>query len=241
MREPAVLLAAGPGTRLRPLTDKTPKCLLPVGGRPMLDWWLELLTRHRIARALLATNHLADQVKEYSRTQPFPVALDVVDEPELLGTAGAVRAQVDWLGDAPDFWVIYVDNLSSANLTAMREFHRSRQSLGTLAVYVTPVPHECGIVQTDSEMRIIRFVEKPKQDIGNLANGGLYLLSRRILGFIPDTTPVDFARDVFPRVVDSSPAAGALHAWRIDGYHLDMGTWETYRRAERDVAEGRFP
>jgi len=241
MSEPAVLLAAGPGTRLRPLTEKVPKCLVPVGGRPMLDWWLELLVRHGIRRALIATNHLAEQVNAYARRQAFPLALDVVDEPELLGTAGAVRAQAEWLGDAPDFWVIYVDNLSSADLTAMRSLHKMHGGLGTLGVYETPVPHECGIVQTAPDGRIVRFVEKPKEFIGNLANGGLYLLSREILPRIPKRTPVDFARDVFPGLVGASPSGRGLFAWRIEGYHLDMGTWDTYRRAERDVAEGRFP
>lgn len=246
MSDSAILLAAGPGTRLKPLTDTTPKCLVPVGGKPMLDWWLALLVRHGVRRALLATNYLADQVKTFASEQQHRINLDVVDEPVLLGTAGAVAAQRDWLRGTDAFWVVYVDNLSSADLSGMRGFHRSAGGIGTLGVYETPVPEQCGIVElvageTDGSGtgRVARLIEKPSAPVGNLANGGLYLLEPGVLDHIP-SPPCDFARDVFPallRQADTRP----LYAWRIRGYHLDMGTLETYERAENDVKTGSFP
>ncbi|HOT36965.1 MAG TPA: nucleotidyltransferase family protein [Candidatus Latescibacteria bacterium] len=245
MSECAVLLAAGPGTRLRPLTDTIPKCLVPVGGRPMLDWWLELLARHGVDRALVATNYLSDQVKAFVRRQKHAVEVEVRDEPVLLGTAGAVTAQAEWLEKEESFWVIYVDNLSSADLSAMRSFHREKKGIGTLGVYETPVPSQCGIVElkngeeANGSGQVLRLVEKPAFPAGNLANGGLYLLDREILDHIP-APPCDFARDVFPAIL-AQPSSRPLFAWRIRGYHLDMGTLETYQRAEQDVRNGVFP
>lgn len=246
MSDSAILLAAGPGTRLKPLTDTTPKCLVPVGGRPMLDWWLALLVRHGVRRALLATNYFADQVKAFAREQRYAISLDVVDEPVLLGTAGAVAARKSWLRGTDAFWVIYVDNLSSADLSEMRAFHRSSAGIGTLGVYETPVPEQCGIIELAAGYndgsgtgRVARLVEKPSEPVGNLANGGLYLLDRGILDHIP-SRPCDFARDVFPALLRQA-GARPLYAWRIRGYHLDMGTLATYKRAENDVRTGVFP
>jgi mannose-1-phosphate guanylyltransferase len=223
----AFLLAAGLGTRLRPLTDSTPKCLLPVQGVPILDIWLDLCRRHGIHEVLINTHAHNKRVHDYLGARRNGVKTTVVDEPVLLGSAGTILANRQWVAGERCFWVLYADVLTNANLDRMLEFHAERGCLATLGGYEVPDPERCGIMQVDREGRVERFVEKPKSPIGRLAFAGLLVADAALLDAIPGSLPADLGFDVLPRL------AGRMFAWPISDYLLDIGTVANYELAQK--------
>ena len=154
----AFLLAAGSGTRLRPLTDRLPKCLIPIGGMPLLEIWFRHLERLGVTEARVNTHHLAGQVEGYVAARPpSSLRISLFHEPVLLGSAGTLRANREWLQGEPDFLVIYADNLTDADLSGFVRFHRENRAEFTLALFRTPQPRECGIVVRDAEGRVVEF------------------------------------------------------------------------------------
>lgn len=224
----AFLLAAGLGTRLRPLTDEVPKCLVPIQGTPLLRIWLDLCARHGIAEVLVNTHHLAGAVERFARGYEGPVRLHLVHEPELLGSAGTVRANRDFVRDQESFFVIYADNLSTVDLSALRTFHSGHRGLVTVAVFRAEDPHRCGIAVVDPGNRITAFVEKPAEPPSPWANAGVYLARHGLFDLLPGDAFADFGFHVLPR------AAGRMYAFPVEGYHLDIGTPESYRRAQEE-------
>ena len=225
----AFLLAAGHGTRLRPLTDNLPKCLVPVAGKPMLQIWFEICRAAGITEVLINLHAHADQVRSYADQHAGDLKITLSEEPELLGSAGTLRANRDWLGDDPEFWVLYSDVLTSLNFTKMLAQHRQTRSMATLGVYEVDNPSRCGIVTTDEESRITDFVEKPANPTSNLAFAGIIVASPRICDLIPSekVTP-DIGFDLLPRLV------GQMHAYPITEFLIDIGTRETYERAQTE-------
>ncbi len=228
----AILLAAGLGTRLRPLTDRVPKCLVPIAGRPLLDRWLALLAEHGFDAVLVNTHHLAHLVVDYVSSHPYPIDVSLVHEEILLGSAGTVAANASWLEDEEHFLIAYADNLTNANLSALMSTHRSRKALLTMALYHAPNPEQCGIASVDGDGRIVRFVEKPPVPASDLANAGIYAASRALLSHLDDRQPLDFGFDVLPTLV------GEMYGFTVDDYVLDVGTPERYDRAQRDAHHG---
>ncbi|MFQ5697933.1 MAG: nucleotidyltransferase family protein [Myxococcota bacterium] len=212
----ALLLAAGRGTRLRPVTDQCPKCLVPIAGRPLLDYWFEALARAGIRDVLVNTHHLRDQVQGYLRGLAPRFRVVESFEPSLLGSAGTIHAHSDWLDGARDGLIVYADNLSNVDLPALLRFHRSHPDPITMAVFRTPHPSECGIVGLDDEGRVIEFVEKPARPASDLANAGLYVASRAGWREIAEADAFDLGFDVLPRFV------GRMRAFLHGGYHLDI-------------------
>jgi mannose-1-phosphate guanylyltransferase len=225
----AILLAAGLGTRLRPLTDTVPKCLVPVQGVPLLGIWLDTCARAGIDSVLVNLHHLPDRVREFLREYPGPVRVSTVYEETLLGTAGTVLNNRTFVDGEEAFFVIYVDNWTDVDLADMLAFHRARHADLTMAVFDAADPTGCGIVCVDAEDRIIDFEEKPAQLRSNLANAGILTIAPRVLDRVPVRFPLDFSFDVLPRFV------GEIHAYRLPGFLYDLGTWENYRK----VADGR--
>lgn len=223
----AFLLAAGLGTRLRPLTDTTPKCLLPVRGVPMLAIWLDLCHRHGIGEVLINAHTHGDQVRDYLAAHQNGVKSTVIDEPALLGSAGTILANRRWVDGERCFWIIYADVLTNASLGRMMQFHRDRRALATLGGYEVPDPERCGIMQVDAECLIHRFVEKPKTPVGRLAFSGLMIADAAVLDRIPNSPPADLGFDVLPQM------AGEMYAWPISDYLLDIGTLENYHLAQK--------
>jgi mannose-1-phosphate guanylyltransferase len=223
----AFLLAAGLGTRLRPLTDTTPKCLLPVRGVPMLAIWLELCHRHGIDEVLINAHSHSEQIRDYLAAHQNGVKIKVVDEPVLLGSAGTVLANRKWVDGESCFWIIYADVLTNASLGRMMQFHRERRGLATLGGYEVPDPERCGIMQVGAEGRIERFVEKPKTPVGRLAFSGLMIADAALLDRIPGSPPADLGFHVLPSL------AGKMHAWPVSDYLLDIGTIENYELAQK--------
>lgn len=235
MRTRVLLLAGGLGTRLRPLTDRVPKCLVPVAGRPILDYWVDALDRAGIAEALLNTHHHADQVRDWiARVNARGgVQLAEAHEPVLLGSAGTVHANRSWADGAEAVVVIYADNLSDIDLAALLAFHRGHEDPMTMALFHTGYPEKCGIAELGEGGRITAFVEKPQKPVSDLANAGLYVLDAAAWREIADMDAPDFGFDVIPRFV------GRMRGYLHPGYHRDIGTPAALEAASAD-APGLF-
>lgn len=228
----AVLLAAGLGTRLRPLTDRVPKCLVEVGGRPLLDRWLASLARARVRDVLVNTHHLRAVVADFLAEAGPRHGLRVVEafEPELLGSAGTLRANAGFADGARDVLVVYADNLSTVDLAALVAFHRDHPDPVTMLLFHAPRPRECGIAELDAEGRVVGFVEKPETPRSDLANAGVYVFDAaawREIAAMEDAFDLGF--DVLPAFV------GRMRGFVLDGYHLDVGTPEALARARSDA------
>ena len=222
----AFLLAAGHGTRLRPITDNLPKCMVPIQGVPMLALWLECCRRAGIDELLINLHANAASVHEFLRQNGAGIPVHVVEEAELLGSAGTLRANRDWIGSDDLFWVFYADVLNRADLQAMLRLHRDRQPAATLGVYQVPDPRRCGIVTTNDAGVIEEFVEKPVNPAGNWAFSGLMIGTPAMLEAIPKDTPADIGFHVLPRLT------GRMVAFPIHDYLIDIGTMENYQRAQ---------
>src|SRR5690348_14669286 len=197
----AFLLAAGHGTRLRPLTDNTPKCLLPIRGIPMLQIWLERCRRFGVEEVLVNLHSHADVVREFlNRNNSSGVRVQVSDEPVLLGSAGTIKANRAWVGSERSFWVFYADVLTNSDLSGMLRFHDRLGSAATIGVYRMPDPSRCGIVQVDEQGWITEFIEKPNVPAGNLAFSGVLVAGAEFLRMLPDWVPADIGYDVLPRM-----------------------------------------
>jgi mannose-1-phosphate guanylyltransferase len=223
----AFLLAAGLGTRLKPWTDSVPKCLMPVGGVPILGIWLDACRRHGIEEVLINTHHLAGQVEDYVRSTDFGLRVHTVFEPELRGSAGTVRANWDFVRGSDAFFIIYTDSLSNADLAGMARFHESHSSVLTMAVFTTDDPQSCGIATVDQTGRITAFVEKPARPESTLANGGVYVAGKELFGYLPERVPADFGFEVLPQLT------GRMFAFEV-GPVIDIGTPRNYLRAEAE-------
>ena len=225
----AFLLAAGHGSRLKPLTDNLPKCLVPVAGKPMLQIWFEICQAAGITEVLVNLHAHADQVRSYADQHAGDLKITLSEEPELLGSAGTLRANRDWLGDDSEFWALYSDVLTSLNFRTILAQHRQTRSMATLGVCEVDNPSRCGIVTTDDESRITAFVEKPDNPASNLAFAGIFVASPKICDLIPPekATP-DIGFDLLPRLV------GQMHAYPITEFLIDIGTRETYDRAQTE-------
>ena len=222
----AFLLAAGHGTRLRPITDAIPKCLVPIRGVPLLAIWLSLCKQFGIDQVLINVHAHAAAVQDFLRQNANGVQTRVVEEPQLLGSAGTLRWNRDWVAAEDFFWVFYADVLCRANLAEMLGVHIGRRPAATLGVYPVSEPSRCGIVSTDTTGVIQQFVEKPTVPMGNLAFSGLMIGTHEMLDVITDTTPADIGFHVLPRLT------GRMIAFPIHDYLTDVGTMENYLSAQ---------
>lgn len=223
----AFLLAAGLGTRLRPLTDTVPKCLVPINGRPLLSYWMTLLARHGITDVAINTHHLPAAVQVFAATVTTPT-ITLFHEPELLGSAGTIRANRDWVADGEPFLVAYADDLTNADLTALLAVHARRRPILTMGLFHTPEPTRCGIAELDGDeddAAIVTFEEKPAQPKSNLANAGIYVTDARLIERVPEGT-ADFGHHVLPSLI------GEMRAHLLRGQLIDVGTWPSYERAQ---------
>ncbi|HEV8607754.1 MAG TPA: nucleotidyltransferase family protein [Tepidisphaeraceae bacterium] len=231
-----LLMAAGMGTRLRPLTDDTPKCLIPIAGRPLLDYWFDLFAAAGLHDILINTHHLPHKVRTYldriNHLGQFRV--QEAYEPTLLGSAGTVHHNRNWIAPNETALIIYADNLSNVDLSSLLSFHHSHNGPMTMLLFRAPYPERCGIAKMDDSARIIEFVEKPKNPRTNLANGGIYALSAAAYHEMADMNRFDLGFDVLPAFV------GRMFGWIWQGYHQDIGTIEARDQAERDVRAGRL-
>jgi mannose-1-phosphate guanylyltransferase len=222
----AFLLAGGLGTRLRPLTDTTPKCLLPIQGMPALQIWFEICRTYGVDEILINVHSHGDAVRRFIGANKGELKVTLFEEEALLGSAGTILANRDWICKEKNFWVFYADVLTTMNLDRMLAYHEARKQIATIAVYEVPDPSRCGIVQIDEAGIVRDFVEKPKTPLSNLAFSGFMLSTPAILDEIPNLQPVDLGFHVLPRLV------GRMAAYRSPDFVMDMGTLATYEAAQ---------
>lgn len=226
----ALLLAAGLGTRLRPLTDGIPKCLVPIHGKPLLQIWLERLTEAGIGPFLVNTHYHAEAVRDFVAASAFSSSVDLVHETELRGTAGTLLSNREFFG-SDDGMLVHADNYCLADF---REFvdahvHRPPECLLTMMTFRASDPSSCGIVELDARGVVTGFHEKTPNPPGNLANGAVYLLSQELLAglerdFVGAT---DFSIDVLGKLT------GRMYSYETSATFLDIGTPATYALANR--------
>jgi mannose-1-phosphate guanylyltransferase len=229
----AFLLAAGLGTRLRPLTDTVPKCLVEIDGIPLLDLWLEQLARAGVTEALVNLHHFADQVEHHVAERSQPIPIRTVHEPTLLGSAGTLRTNRDFVRGEELFLAINADNLTDFDLRVLVDAHRAADSLATLALFRAADPSSCGIVEVGDGV-VMSFEEKPQRPRGDLANAGLYAFSPDVIDLVPPHLPRDIGRHVLPRLVGRARAVSIG-----DAYFADIGTPRALARAQHDWPQRR--
>jgi mannose-1-phosphate guanylyltransferase len=222
----AFLLAAGHGTRLRPLTDTMPKCLVPIRGVPLLEIWLQVCRRAGIDEVLINLHAHADLVREALAAQTTGITVHLLEETTLLGSAGTLFANRDWVAAESNFWVLYADVLTAADLSKMASFHREGQAIATLGLYQVNDPSRCGVVTFDDDYVVRQFVEKPAHPASNWAFSGLMIATPELLHNIPERIPADLGFDVLPHL------AGRMRAYPITEFLLDIGTLENYHSAQ---------
>lgn len=229
----AMVLAAGEGTRLRPLTLTLPKPMIPIVGVPLLERTLRWLAEQGVDEAAINLFHRPQVIPDFFGPEFAGIKLHYFFEETLRGTAGGVKAASPIFQDSP-FFVIYGDNLVQADLKALARYHENSGATATLGLFHHPNPSAAGLVDVNSEGRITRFVEKPPaaEVFTTLANAGVYVLDPAVLDSIPADTPSDFGREIFPRLLASEQP---LYGFPLGGYLQDTGTPETYRQANWDT------
>jgi mannose-1-phosphate guanylyltransferase len=224
----AFLLAAGIGSRLRPITDTVPKCLVPIDGRPLLDLWLDTLEEAGAEEVLINLHHLSGMVEAHVGRRSGPPVIRTVFEPELLGSAGTLAANRGWVAGEEAFLVCNADNLTDFDVRQLVDFHRESDAVASLAVFRSSQPWAGGVVEVTEDKWVTGFVEKPAHPASDLVNAGIYVFDAGVLDQIAGPAPRDIGYDLLPRLV------GRARALTIDGYFRDIGTLEAYQRAQAE-------
>lgn len=233
----AVVMAGGEGTRLRPLTANTPKPLLPVVNRPIMEHVLRLLRRHGFSETVVTVQFLASLIRNYfGDGEDFGMSLQYATEEAPLGTAGSVKNAAEALSD-DTFVVVSGDALTDIDLEKLVAFHLENGALATVCLVRVPNPLEFGITIVDDDGRIQRFLEKPSwgQVFSDTVNTGIYVLEPEILDHVPAGEVVDWSSDVFPTLLEKG---APLFGYVADGYWEDVGTHDSYLKAHADVLSG---
>ncbi|HEY9637194.1 MAG TPA: mannose-1-phosphate guanyltransferase [Coleofasciculaceae cyanobacterium] len=230
----AVLMAGGSGTRLRPLTCDLPKPMVPILNRPIAEHIINLLKRHQITEIVATLHYLPDVMRDYFQDgSDFGVQMTyAVEEDQPLGTAGCVKNIAELLDDT--FLVISGDSITDFDLSAAIEFHKSNKSKATLVLTRVPNPVEFGVVITDEQMRIRRFLEKPSTSeiFSDTVNTGTYILEPSVLDYLPVNEECDFSKDLFPLLLKKDEP---MYGYIAEGYWCDVGHLDAYREAQYDA------
>tara|TARA_B100000965_G_C19585312_1_gene755455 strand:+ start:1848 stop:2561 length:714 start_codon:yes stop_codon:yes gene_type:complete len=226
-----LLLSAGLGTRLRPLTLNTPKCLVSIGGRILLDRWLSSLEEIGCSETIVNTHYLSEKVEAFLLSRK-PSRMKIVSkhEEQLLGTAGTLLENKNFFKNSTVL-LIHADNITNFNLSKLIECHRSRPSncLLTMLTFETNNPSQCGIVKTNSDGIVVDFVEKSSSPPGNCANGAIYCFDYELITFLERLGPDinDFSNQVIPSLI------GKIKAFHTNEIFLDIGTPESLDYAQK--------
>ncbi len=233
----AVILVGGLGTRLRPLTINTPKAMVPVVNRPFLEYVIRRLSGHSVAEIVLAQSHLAQPIEDYfGDGRRFGVGLNYVLEKTALGTAGAVKNTEKYLDET--FLVLNGDIFTDLDITAMTDFHRKKKAKVTIALTPVDDPTSYGLIETDAQGRVTRFLEKPSWDqvTTNMINAGSYILEPDVMSHVLPQTNFSFERELFPFLLERGEP---VYAYPSSCYWIDIGTPEKYFRLNKDLLGGK--
>lgn len=232
----AMLLAAGAGTRLRPLTYETPKPMVPVVNRPVIHHVLDNLLKHGVQEVMINLHMHPEQVRGYCGDgSRWSLKIRYSHEPKLMGTAGAIKKSESFFKGEP-FFVMSGDGLSDIDLTAMWNFHRKRGSIATMATKRIDARFEYGVTLTDGGQKIKGFMEKPSWGdvFSNKVNTGIYLFEPEVLKLMPKGKVYDFGHDLWPKLLKLKKP---IYAYETDAYWCDVGNLAEYRRAQADCLE----
>jgi len=238
----AMIMAAGAGTRLNPLTLKVPKPMIPVANVPILEFILKHLQSHGINDVVANTHHLADRIHNvYSGENHLGINFKHVYEPELSGTAGGVKKTEFFFDENETFIVVSGDALTDVDIESLYEKHKSSDAIATLALREVPMEdvEHFGVVVIDKNSRITGFQEKPKtaEAKSNLANTGIYMFEKRIFDYIPANTFYDFGKQVFPDLLNNEER---FFAHVINDYWNDIGTIRQYKLSSFEILENKM-
>ncbi len=225
-----MILCAGKGTRLMPLTEKCPKPMVKVLNKPVIDYNIELFRKYNILNIAINLHHHADVIVNYlgdGTKKGVNIVYSI--ENQILGTAGAIKKLEEFFNNT--FVLIYGDVLSKTNIDFLLSFHKSKGAIATIGLYEVENPTECGIVECDDNDRVVRFIEKPiKENVfTNVANAGIYALEPGVMKFIPENTYFDFGKDLFPLLLKNNIT---IYGYLIKEYLIDIGSIEKLKRAE---------
>ncbi|RFB71080.1 MULTISPECIES: nucleotidyltransferase family protein [unclassified Herbaspirillum] len=227
----ALLLAAGLGTRLQPLTNFLPKCLVPINGRPLLDYWIENLLAQGVDEILINTHYRATLVADYIDQSSWDRRVVLVHEEHLLGTAGTALANRDFFRNEP-FLIAHADNLTRFDCAEFIDAHRRRpvDAALTMMLFETGDPRSCGIVDLDEKGLVQAFHEKVENPPGNLANAAVYIVEPSVVGFMAalGKSEIDFSTEIIPHFV------GRISTFLNSAYHRDIGTIKSWTDAQQD-------
>lgn len=225
----ALLLSAGLGTRLRPLTDVLPKCLMPINGRPLLGLWMEMLLEAGVTDISVNLHHHAELVREYVRLSPFAPFINLSYEEQLLGTGGTLLRHRERLTGGP-FLFAHTDNLTIFDPLQLFAAHQARppSSVLTMMTFVTDCPNQCGVVELDERSMVIGFHEKVADPRSDLANAGVYMADETLFYFLErlDRSKIDFSTEIVPQLM------GRIFVFHNDRYHRDVGTLTSFLQAQ---------
>ena len=227
----ALLLAAGLGKRLRPITNSLPKCLVEIDGRPLLDYWIELLIEGGITEILINLHYLPEVVKSYIEQYQNSIKISIVYEEKLLGTGGTLLKNKAFFKNEP-LMLIHADNLSLFDMNEFNNCYEKRETNVeiTMMTFDASRPQVCGIVELDDRGIVKVFHEKVDNPPGNLANGAVYILSPSVFDFLLslEKEEIDFSTEVLPHFI------GRINTFKNDVYHRDIGCVESLEVARRE-------
>jgi len=234
----AMVMSAGIGTRLRPLSYSIPKPMFPIVNKPVLEHVLELLRKHNIREVVINLYAHRGMIRNYFRDgSRLGIKINYSEEKELMGTAGGVKKVERYFDDT--FLVMSGDGLTNINLTDVISFHKKKKAFATMVLKRVDTHFEYGVTVTDATGRIKQFVEKPSWSsvFSNTVNTGIYVFQPEIFHYIPDSKFCDFARDVWPELLKRGER---IFGYETEGYWCDIGNLLEYRRGQNDVLEGRI-
>ena len=227
----ALILAAGLGTRIQPLTNSMPKCLVEINGKSMLEFWIDKLQLSQINEILINTHHFSELVQERVKTIASSKVLRLVHEQHLLGTAGTLRKVIQLCHSEEDLLVLHCDNYSSIDLGQLIQRHLNRDSrfTATMGIFKTNDIQNSGMVKVTSEGDILEFIEKPSHSKLEWANAAVYVLSQEFQRTIADQflNSTSITEDIIPFTLSK------IQAYKIEGFHIDMGTHAALERINR--------
>ncbi|HSE82940.1 MAG TPA: NDP-sugar synthase, partial [Thermodesulfobacteriota bacterium] len=235
----AVILAGGFGTRIKPLTYSLPKPMLPLAGKPILEYVVNLLKNHGTTQIVFLLYFQPEVIKNYfGDGSKFGVKMNYVIPSEDYGTAGAVKFASEYLKDEEPFIIISGDLLTDVNLTELVSFHKNKKAIVTIGLTSVKDPLQFGIVITDNNGAVIRFLEKPGwgEVFSDSINAGIYVMNPEALDFIPGRQAFDFSHDLFPRLLSERKP---IFGFSLRGYWRDVGDTTAYWQANIDILAGR--
>ncbi len=228
----AILLAGGYGTRLKPITNKIPKCLVEINHKPLLLHWIELLVNAGVHSILINTHYLADQVESFVSKSKYADIITLSYEKELLGTAGTVKNNIDFIGD-DSIILAHADNFTTCDLNELIYAHqaKSQNTCMTMMLYNSERPKESGIVEINKNKIVVNFFEKSHSPPSSLANAAVYIIDTKIVEYIKNNGLSDFSTEVIPMFI------GQINTWYNDYFHIDIGTPSALDLANEKASE----